>query len=255
MFRTVLSLIGLIVSVLGFAIFVGVIAGSWWAKDKADRKTDELAEKAESAARVADRTIDLVNNVIDRSEQDLAVAKASPAEDPAVNPFVRLTVNKAAGELPGGVDRAREAVSMASDAVIVLDAALGVFADRPEDQAALGIPLSELETAKQQLNTTAAELRKARSIFGVRLAPLRPDEIDAVQNALEHTRRFIADLKRVLDNARQQVEDTRQKAHRWTLRIALAATGLGSLAALGQVFMARACWRGLFAPPGGATRA
>lgn len=245
MFRTALSLVGFLVSIFGFALFVGLIVGAWWAKGKADRKADELADKAETAARLADRAIALVNDVLDRSEQDLALAKSAPDEVQPVNPFVRLTVNKAADELPGGVDRAREAVGMASDAVIVLDAALGVFADRPEDQAALGIPIGELEAAKQHLHATSTELRKARSIFGVRLAPLRPDEIDAVKQALDHTRRFTAELKRVLEVARQQVEDTRRKSQLWTLRIALIATVVSLLAALGQVFMARACWRGL----------
>lgn len=247
MARVVLSVVGLVLAVVGFAAFAGLVGGTWWARAEADRKTDELAAKAETAAKVADRTINLVNEVIDQAERDLAEARRAPAEDPTVSPWQRLAVNRAAGELPGGVDRAREAVGMASEAVVVADSFLSVFAARPEEQQALGVRPEQLEAAKVRLSSTSAELRRARSLFGVRLTPMKPEEIDQVQQALSQARRVTGDVRTALDVARTRVEETRQKAHAWTLRIALAATALGSLGALGQVFLARACWRGLTA--------
>jgi hypothetical protein len=46
------------------------------------------------------------------------------------------------------------------------------------------------------------------------------------------------------------VANAKQKAEFWSLRLAVAATVLGLVGALGQVFMLRACVRGLRAEPG-----
>jgi hypothetical protein len=246
MIRSALSVVGLLASVVGFVAFVGLVVGAWWAKQQAEQKVDVLATKAEAAAAVAERAIGLVDEVLDRAELDLAQARAAPsAEDPAVNPFLRLTVNRAAGELPGGMDRAREAVGVASETVVVLDAAIAVFAERPEDQTALGLRPEQLQDARDKLNTASTELRRARSLLGVRLSALSPEEINAVQQALDHVRRLTKRLRAALDEARQRVQTAREKGKVWSLRVALATTGLGSLAALGQLFMARACVRGL----------
>ena len=51
-----------------------------------------------------------------------------------------------------------------------------------------------------------------------------------------------------LTDARRKVDDAKASADRWSLRLALAASGLAALAALGQVFLFRASRRARFAP-------
>lgn len=247
--RSVLSVVGLVVSVAGFVTFIGLIFGAWWARQEADREVDTAADRAMAAAEVADRAIRLVDDVIDRAEQDLAEARAAPPPEPNVNPLLRMTVNRAAGDLAGGVDRARDAVGIASDAMVVADAALSVFADRPEEQAQLGIRPGQLDAARQSLDATSRQLRQAQSLFGVRLTPMTQAEISQVEQALASARQFTSDLRGSLENAKKRVEDARQKAHIWALRVAVIATVVGSVGAIGQVFLFRACVRGVRRSP------
>ncbi|HJZ59539.1 MAG TPA: hypothetical protein VKE74_31635 [Gemmataceae bacterium] len=248
--RSVLSFVGLFVSVIGFVAFIGLIVGAWWAKREADRQVADAVSKAEAAADLAGRAIGLVKEVIARADSDLVAARIASAEPaPEVSPFVRLTIRQANRQLPADMERARDAVGLASDAMVVANAALDVFADRPEEQARLGINPNDMKAAREHLDAAARDVRNARSVLGLPFdhpdMPMTDEEAAQMKQALDRAREFTNQLDGDLANARQRIDTAKRQAHMWTLRIALGATVLGSLGALGQLFLARACVRGL----------
>src|SRR5205823_8411544 len=90
--------------------------------------------KAEFAADAAGRAVGLVRQVIARSRTDLLVARAAPADPaPPADPFTQVAVKQATKNIPGGLDRARDAVGTASEAVVVAGATLDVFTQIIDD--------------------------------------------------------------------------------------------------------------------------
>src|SRR5215212_6189356 len=118
-FRRVFAVVGLLVSVAGFAGFVTAVGGAWWAKAETDRRTDALATKAHNAVSAADRAVVFVHGVLDKGEEELRHARKEPAEP--VNPFLQLTARRAAESLPASVDQVSAAVVTASDAAVVAE--------------------------------------------------------------------------------------------------------------------------------------
>jgi hypothetical protein len=251
--RSVLSLAGLLLALAGFGVFVAVGYMAWEVKREANRQMDEAAAKADAAAEAAVRVLGLVREVVDRSQADLAQARAEAVAEPpskdATSPIVRFTLRKASRELPGSVDRARDAVGAASDAVVIADSALAVLGELGEETRRFGIQPQQLEATRSQLDGAARDLRSARQVLGLPVPGLdghvSPEHLAAVDQALDQARRIVDDLQKVVADARGRVDSTRQQAGVWAWRVAVGTTGLCGLGALGQVFMAAACWRGL----------
>jgi hypothetical protein len=66
-----------------------------------------------------------------------------------------------------------------------------------------------------------------------------------VEAALVQARDFNEKMGQVVTDARERLEFLKHTVDVWTLRLALGTTALCAVGALGQLFMARACWRGL----------
>lgn len=252
MVRLILSIAGLVLALVGFALFLALGFGVWVAKQKADQETTALAEKAQAAGDVAAHVIALIREIIARAELGLAAARveqgtAPPTEQP--DPFVRMAMWKAKRSLPEEVEKARDAVGVASEVVIVAGAALDVFGERELDRGPLGVRPEEMHAARAQLDAAAADLRNARHILGVPIPTsdegTTPDQLANVDAALDRAKGITNEFDRALSTARKQVDAAKQKAEMWSLRVAIGISLLAALAAAGQVFMARACWRGL----------
>jgi hypothetical protein len=245
--RFALSAAGLLLAVAGFVTFVVIGAGVWAAKKDADRQVECLAAKAQSAGGLAAHAIDLIREIIARARERLAAARAQSVEpDPKANdPLVRFALRKAQRDLPGEVERARDAVGVASEAVLVAGAVLDVFGELPGDGSRYGIRADEVEAARDQLDAASRDLKSARSIFGVPIEGASQEQLRNVDMALDRAQGITDHFEGLLDNTRQKVETTKQEARTWSLRAAAGITALMAVAALGQVFMARACWRGL----------
>ena len=249
--KRIASFLGLMVAVVGFVAFIALIYGAWWAKREANKQVNDAVGKANSAIDVAGKAIGLVKDVIARAETDLEAARVTAAAPaPPEDPFLRLVLGHANRQLPTDMERARDAVGIASESAVIVQSALAVFDDRPDEQAALGIHPDQMKHAHDQLEKATSDLRQARSVLGLPInhpdAKITDDQYQAVHQALGQGKDITTKLDGALDNARGRVATAKQKAEFWSLRLAIGASVLGGLGILGQLFMARACIHGLW---------
>ena len=245
---------GLVVSVSGFVGFIALAIGAWPARTEANRRTDDLARRAHAAVNPADRAIAFVRQVITVADADLADARqgASAAPPPtAFNPFAMLAARKASESLVGSVERATTAVTTASEAAVVAESALELFDQDEELQRWIGVRPEQLAQARTGLESASRELGRARTLFGPVPEGQRPTEeqLGMVKSALDQARDFTDRMDKAVATVRTRVDETKTLADLWVLRIAIAVTALSSLAAVGQFFMVRFCWRVLRRKP------
>lgn len=251
--RRVLSALGLIVSVAGFAAFAGAAVDIWRVKAETNRRTDALAAKAHEAVKAADHAVGFVNNVLDEGERELRHARENAAPARPANPFLQLTARQATQNLIGSVERADTAVVIASDAAVVAEAALSVFGDDEQIPALkkwLGVKPEQLDRTKADLNRAKGELKQVRTILGVSLGDgPTAEELVTVEAALAQVRNLTDQIGAAVTAARTRVDETKREVDLWVFRAALGVTLVGAAGAAGQFFMARFCWRVLRGRP------
>src|SRR5437660_227716 len=131
-----LSTVGLVFALAGVALFVALAIGTWSIKREADQQVAAATDKAYQAGDVAAKVIALIREVIARARASLAAARAASTTPEAVeDPLARLAMWKARRELPGEIEKARDVVGVASEAVVVAGAALDVFGEHRSDEA------------------------------------------------------------------------------------------------------------------------
>ncbi len=247
MLRPALSLFGLLVACAGLGLFVAIGVYSWTLKAEVNRQTAVLAERANTAGDAADHAVRFVGEVIDQADKDLAGARSRAGDPPRrpINPFVQVAARQASQDLAGSVERAHVAVVTASDAVKVAQSALKVFEDSDEIKHLFNVHPEQMDATRSTLGNVAGELRQAQTVIGTvpGADDPTPEQLNAVGSALEQARTFTDELAKVVTTARSRVNDVKTTVDRWTLRVALATTLVCALAAVGQVFLARFCWR------------
>ena len=238
---------GLVLSSAGVVVFLALGIGAWVAKREADRQLESAAVKAHQAGDVAERVIALVREVIARARQSLSLARADtqPTPGPPKDPFVNLAMWKAKRELPGEVEKARDAVNVASEAVIVAESLLDVFIEHKPEETALGVRTDDIHAARTQLVSAATDLRNARTVLGVPVSGGTEAQYTQTDQALAAASGVTDRVDAALKEAQVKVDAMKASANRWTLRLALVASGLAAWAALGQVFLFRASRRAL----------
>jgi hypothetical protein len=245
--RSLLSLVGLAVACAGIGLFFAIGTYVWTLKAEVNRQTTTLAARANMAGDAAEGAIKFVREVIGQAETDLKGARdANTGPAPPVNPLERMFALKASKQLAGSVERAHGAVVTASDAVVVADAALEVFNASPELKQLFGVQPEQVDATKSTLGNVAGELRQAKSVLGVPVGaddPLTTEQLNAVDGALDQAAAFTDEMARVVTTARGRVNDTKTMLDRWTWRVAVATSAIAALAAIGQLFLARYCWR------------
>lgn len=245
--RKPLAVAGLVLSVAGFITFISLGIGAWIAKREADRQLHAAVEQAHRAGAVAERVIVLIREVIARARTSLTAARAeTQPKGEFADPMVRLAMWKAKRELPGEVEKARDAVGVASEAVIVAESILDVFVEHKPDEAALGVKAGDIHAARSQLDSAASDLKNARTVLGVPITPATAEQYSQVDQALTSATDVTNRVDVALKEAKGKVDSMKASADRWSLRVALLASGLTALAALGQVFLFRASRRALF---------
>jgi hypothetical protein len=239
MARGIVSAVGLVVAAVGFAAFVALGVGAWYARREADRAAADAAAKAEVAGDFAARVIGLVREAATAAEADLAAARAEAAAAPPdrANPLARM----AARQLSVDLDRTRDAVATASEAVVVADAVLDVFSAAGGETGRVGVRAADLDQARAGLDAAARNLRQAQAVVGA----ATPEQFSAAEAALARGRALADGLDIRLAEVRGRVEVIRDRAVVWALRGAVGVTALAAVGAAGQVFLARACRRGL----------
>jgi hydrogenase maturation protease len=248
MLRTFLSLVGLLIACVGIGLFVAIGVYVWPLKTEVNRQTTALAAQASRAGDAADNAVGFVRKVIGQAGEDLKEArKAAATVQPAtqVNPLEAMIARKATQDLAGSVERAHGAVTTASDAVVVAQAALEVFNNNEPLQQFFGVNSQQMEATTRTLGNVTNDLRQARTVLGVPFGnnTLTQEQLNAVDNALSQASGFTDEMANVVTAARTRVNDAKTTADKWAVRIAVATSVLCALAAVGQVFFARFCWR------------
>jgi hydrogenase maturation protease len=248
MMRKLLALVGLVIACGGIGLFIALAVYVWSLKSEVNQQAGTLANRAHRAGDEADRAIAFVRDVIDQAGRDLEYARKQTVPKPRkpVSVFEMALAQSASKRLAGSVDRAHGAVVTASDAVVVAEAALRVFDKSEELQQLFGVQPSQVDATKTTLDKASSELRQAQSALGG--APTL-EQLNAVDNALGQAVGFTDEMARVVEIARGRVDATRTSVDRWSWRIAIATTLMSALAAVGQLFMARYCWRTLRGQP------
>jgi hydrogenase maturation protease len=250
MIRSILSLLGLLVACCGVGLFIAIGIYVWSIKAEVNRQTATLASRAHAAGDEADRAIKFVRGVIDQAESDLSDTRKRSSTQPSkpVSIWEMTLARSASQQLAGSVERAHGAVATASDAVVVAKTALQVFDDNSELQRLFRVQPGQVDATRTTLDTAATELRQAQSALGPSVSsgtPPPPELLNAVDNALGQARGFTNELAKVVTTVRGRVNDTKSLVDRWTLRLAIGITLISALAAIGQLFLARFCWRKL----------
>ncbi len=250
--RTILAVVGLVVSAAGFAAFAAAAVGVWWAKAEVNRRTDALEARAHTATAAADHAVGFVRKVIEQARVDLDGARKNAAPADPVHPFLQLSAQQASQRLAGSVDRASAAVVTASDAVVVANTALELF-DRDEElQGWFGVKPEQLDQTRTDLGSATRELKVARTVLGIPVAPgatPTPEQLNAVESALTQASGLTDQMAGVVATTRARVAETKRRVDVWVRRAALGITLLGALAATGQFFAVRFCWRVLRRKP------
>jgi hydrogenase maturation protease len=244
MARKLVSLVCLVVGCGGIGLFVALSVYVWSLKTEVNQQTETLAVKAHKAGDEADRAVAFVRDVIAQAGRDLEYTRrqTQPRPRKPISVFEMALAQSASKRLAGSVDRAHGAVVTASDAVVVAEAALRVFNKSEELQQLFGIQPSQFDATKTTLDKASSELRQAQSALG---GPPTPEQLNAVDNALDQAEGFTNEMSRVVEIARARVDTTRANVDRWSWRITIATTVVSALAAVGQFFMARYFWRTL----------
>src|SRR5205085_549683 len=133
---------------------------------------------------------------------------------------VTIGLRQATRDLPGRVELARDAVVTASDAVVVAEAILDVLTENPEVGERFGVHREKLHASRTQLDTTANDLRGARTVLGIpipghEMAPIPPELLRAVAESLTRAKEFTDQLDRSLDAAREKFRVTKERTLMW----------------------------------------
>jgi hypothetical protein len=245
--RKLISALGLLLSAAGFVVFLALAVGVWYAKREADKQMNTAVARAHQAGDVACQVIKLVREVVARAKASLSTARteSQPAASQPVDPMVKFAMWKAKKELPGEVEKARDAVHIASEAVIIAESFLDVFVEHKPDETALGVRAGDITAARTQLESAAGDLRNVRTVLGVPVGTVSAEQYSQVDQALTTATDVTNRVDDALKDARIKVDAAKAAADHWSVWLAVIVTALGTLAAVGQVFLFRACRRGL----------
>ncbi len=250
MIRSLFAWFGFTLSCLGIGLFIVVGIWVWSLKAEVDRQGEALSSRANKTLESADRAIGLVRDIIEKAEGDLAMTRlegAGHGPPLTIDPVLRITAQKASQDLAGSVERAHNAVVLASEAVVVADAALDVVGGVPELKSLLGVKPEQLDATRTALGKVTNELQQARGVLDI--PAISPDgvptneQLYAVDDALRNARGFTDEVGKVVESTRTRVNETKQKVDVWTLRGAVGMSLISALGVLGQLFMQpRAFW-------------
>jgi hypothetical protein len=252
MVRSYFCVLGLLVAIAGTGFFAGVGIYVWKLRADTLKQTEVLVERAHAAGNVAEQVITLIREVIARAEAGLEASRTSPSDmtvgkDP--DPLVRFAMAKAKRDLPQEVERARDAVGIASEALVVAGAAVDVFEERPGEGSSLGIRPEVMRTARTQLDMATKELKSARHVLGIPIpntdGRATAEQLSQVEEALRLAEGVADQMDGALAQARDKVNHAEAEVEAWSWRLAIGITAAAALAAIGQLFMVRACWYGL----------
>jgi hydrogenase maturation protease len=260
MIRFLFSWFGFIFSSLGILLFVSIGIWIWSLKAEVDRQSKALSSRANDTLDSANQAIGVVREIIEKAESDLAKTRSiGQLPFQPVDPLFRITAQKASQDLAGSVERAHSAVVLASEAVVVADAALDVVGGLPELKQMLGVKPEQLDATRTALEKVSDELHQARGILDVPANSSdgvpTTEQLYAVDDALHNARGFTDEVSKIVETTRAKVNETKQKVDTWSWRGAVATSLISALGMLGQFFMARFFWCKLWRSSSGELKA
>jgi hypothetical protein len=252
MIRSLFVWFGFIFSCLGIVLFIAIGIWVWSLKAEVNRQSEVLSVRANDTLNSAKDAIGVVRKVIDQAQSDLDRTRGKEAtaqSPPPVDPFLRLTAQKTSQDLAGSVERAHNAVVLASEAVVVADAALDVVGGVPELKKLLGVQPEQLDATRTALGKVSDELQQAKNVLGGPTTSIYGvptyEQLYAVDDALRNARGFTDEVSNVVESTRTRVNETKQKVDTWAWRGAVGMSLISALGMFGQFFMARFFWEKL----------
>jgi hydrogenase maturation protease len=255
MIRSLFAWLGLLLSCAGIGLFITLGIWIWSVKAEVSRQSEILSDRANKTLDSADRANEVVREIIGKAEYDLAMtrmAATGQVPSPGFNPLLSFTAQKASQDLAGSVERAHNAVVLASEAVVVADAALDVVGGVPELKQMLGVNPEQLDATRTALGNVSSELQQARNFLGVPASSHwvpTSEQLYAVNSALGRARDFTDEVNRVVESTRTRVNETKQSVNVWTARGAVGIGVLSAIGVIGQLFMLHFFWRMLRGRP------
>jgi hypothetical protein len=236
---------------MGLALFIAVGIEIWTVKAEVTRQADVLYTRANETLDSASHAIGYVQDIVRRAKTDLVRTRREMSEQPPVppsqvTPFVRMTAESASQQLAGSVEHAHNAVVLASEAVVVADAALDVVGGVPELKKMLGVKPAQLDATRTALGNVSSELQRARDVLGIEgvaseLVPTS-EQLHAVDDALHRAWDFTEEVVGVVQGARSRLEETKRLVDVWSWRAAVGTSVICAFGFIGQLFMARYFW-------------
>jgi hydrogenase maturation protease len=248
MIRSAFALVGLILAFAGMGLFIAIGIWIWSVKAEVNRQTEALSGRANKTLNSAHDAIEVVREIIEKAENDLAATRLEMLTQapPAINPVIRSAARGASQNLVGSVDRAHGAIVIASEAVVVADAALNVVGDDLELKKMFNLKPEQLDATRTALGKVSSDLLQAKDILGPPTDPsMVPtfEQLYAVDDALRQARGFTDEVCKVVESTRTRVNETKQKVDLWACRGAVGTSAIAAFGVLGQFFMARFFWR------------
>ena len=247
MIRSLLAWLGLLFSCAGIGLFLTLGIWIWSMKAEVNRQSEVLTDRANKTLDSAERANEVVREIIGKAEYDLAVTRmAAAGQVPSFNPLLSFTAQQATQDLAGSVERAHNAVVLASEAVVVADAALDVVGGVPELKQMLGVNPEQLDATRTALGNVSSELQQARNFLGVPASSHwvpTSEQLYAVNSALGRARDFTDEVNRVVESTRSRVNETKQTVDVWSRRGAVGISLLSGIGVIGQLFMLQFFWR------------
>lgn len=258
MSRSIVGAIGLLIALMGIALFIAVGIKIWTVKAEVNRQAEVLSARANETLDSAGHAIGYVQDIIRHAKTDLARTRREMAEQPPqqpmeVSPLMRMTAENASQQLAGSVEHAHNAVVLASEAVVVADAALDVVGGVPELKKMLGVKPGQLDATRTALGKVSNELQKARDVLGIQGAGSQAsptnEQLYAVDDALHQAWDFTEEVVAVVRSARCRVEETKHQLDVWTWRAAVGTSIVSVFGLAGQLFMLRYFWQVMWRKP------
>ena len=250
MIRSAFALVGLILAFAGMGLFIAIGIWIWSVKAEVNRQTEALSGRANKTLDSAHDAIEVVREIIEKAENDLAATRLEMLTQapPAINPVIRSAARGASQNLAGSVEQAHGAIVIASEAVVVADAALNVVGDDLELKKMFNLKPEQLDATRTALGKVSFRICSRPKTFSDLLPTLRmiPDLRAVVRGGRcgsVQARGFTDEVCKVVESTRTRVNETKQKVDLWAWRGAVGTSTIAAFGVLGQFFMARFFWR------------
>lgn len=245
---TLLRYLIALASVAGLIAFLTIGTACWRVRDLVFERTESAVARISTALRTGNEVAGAVVSAIDRSEAELQRARQetkSQPTPPSLQGLDGFVLRTTLSSMPDRVKQALTASNMASEALVIANAALDTTGDWP---GRLPVSSGELQTFKKRLDATSASLANAEQILrsaDPRVAEaIRPDDVRVINEALVQGRDVAVEAGERLRDLQARLHEANERFRSYVHGATWGIFTLAVLGAAGQVSLIRGMlWR------------